>query len=82
MAQIQYMTQMKAFTPCDQNYEWGSGADPGSLKGGGGGGQVVGSPGHPLPEKISMFFQANLPEFMSASNHQERYKCECAFFNF
>ena len=39
----------------------------------------MGGPGYPPPEenfKIYDVFQANLPEFMPASNHQESYGCE------
>ena len=52
-------------------------ADLGILKGG----QAVAGASSPRGNfEIYDVFQANLPRFMSASNHQESYECECDFF--
>ena len=67
MAQIHYIGQMKAFTPCGQNYEWGSVVDPGSLKGGGG--KLWGVRGHPPPEKISKFMMFSRPIYLNLCQH-------------
>ena len=56
-------------------YDYVSVADLGILKGG----QAVGGPGSSSPGgkfEIYDVFQANLPEFLPASNHQESYGCE------